>query len=169
MFVMLAACGAAPAPPAAGVRNDAPAPALEAKEWAAVREGMSFPLHDTNNRHLVAHVDRVEATPTTRTIRLSWQNAERERDTIVITATTVQFVERNQTFARAARPIGETELAESFPVLRDDGAVCYVVEDMPPDGAECPDVCEGDFCVDAKRGLVGGAGIGWPGRNIFQP
>lgn len=161
---LLVACGSArPAPPIANVD---PRPAKPfAPEWEAFTPGASFALHGWDMT-LTARVESVVKTPEKWTIVMGWSDRRNEHETIEITAERVTFVERHRIYPRLGvpEPGGEVRGAS---IPEDGGGVCYVFNDAPPP-QECGNVCVGEFCVDPKRGLVGGYGVDWPGLDRFK-
>jgi hypothetical protein len=177
-FVVLAACGGGgTSKPPVGNTGTPPAPAATVDPWQAITEGATFTFTSDGGGGagsdavtLTATVAKVETTGDGRIIHVEWVENGRPLEvggppgTFTIAGDTIRFVDEGIEFPLAREHHGADGREVS---VHDDGTVCYT--DGPAEGAgDCPDVCFADLCVDPNVGLLGGAGLWWPGYAAFQ-
>ena len=176
LVVMVAAC-ASPSPRTVSNHASTPAPASPWPAWDAVVPGATFVLASATTT-IVGTVTAVNDRADHRVIHLAWMRngvpleaATRELtlpDTITLGPTTVVF--DGMGGGNGEFPVAVTPTEQDAPWARNYGAaLCY------GDGPHTPVACDDDlcgfngFCVEPKRGLVGGWGEWWPDGEKFEP
>jgi len=174
LVVVVAACTSSPPV----IENRAPSPPDRWPAWGAVVPGAVFVLHSSTIT-IAGTVTAVEPQPDRRIIHVTWtrDGAPLEAGSRELTLpTTITLGPTTVTFDGMGGGNGEFPIStDPAPVDRDapwarryGEAVCY--GDGPHSAAACEDdACGFDaFCVDARRGIVGGWGEWWPDGQKFE-
>jgi hypothetical protein len=137
--------------------------------WIAVTQGATFTVTNSDGFAITATVAKVEPTADGRKIEIAWSAEGKPLDfappsTFTIAKDRIRFDSEDIDFPLATAD----HQADGREVTIDPaGSVCYT--SGPGDGAgECDDVCFAELCVNAKFGVMGGAGTWWPNYVDFS-
>lgn len=169
-LVCAAACGGGGKPTTVGNTTGGGAGGKPgADPWMSVTQGATFTVTNSDGYALLATVAKVEPTADGRKIELAWSAEGKPLDlappsTFTITKDRIRFDSEDLDFPLATAD----HQADGREVTIDpNGSVCYT--SGPGDGAgECEDVCFAELCVNAKFGVMGGAGTWWPNYVDFS-